>query len=41
MKKREETKMQEVSAKTMEFKAMQAQAESVSFFAFGIVYVCW
>lgn len=28
MKKREETKMQEVSAKTMEFKAMQAQAES-------------
>lgn len=31
MKKREETKVQELSSKVMEFKTIQAQAESVSF----------
>lgn len=34
MKKREETKLQELSSKAMEFKAIQAQAESVSFVIF-------
>lgn len=39
MKKQEETRQQELAVKAAEFKALQAQAETVSFLLFQIIYV--
>lgn len=39
VKKQEETKQQELAAKAAEFRALQSQAETVSFFMSQIIHV--